>query len=159
MAKVDRKIKHKEASKMAGEIINEIDCFVDTLQVAGSIRRGAEEIGDIDIVVIPKTGFRERVEKLIEVTSSGKRKIYGNYKGRPINFFITDEKSWGACLMTATGPARYNIRKRFLVKRKGLLLNEYGLFDRKTKEFLAGNTEGDIYKYLGWTHRSPCERE
>jgi len=159
MAKVETKVPHKEASKMAGEIINEIDCFVDTLQVAGSIRRGAEEIGDIDIVVIPKTGFRERVEKLIEVTSSGKRKIYGNYKGRPINFFITDEKSWGACLMTATGPAKYNIRKRFLVKRKGLLLNEYCLFDRKTKEFLAGRTEADIYKYLGWTHRSPCERE
>tara|TARA_R100001530_G_C4231667_1_gene132815 strand:- start:13 stop:492 length:480 start_codon:yes stop_codon:yes gene_type:complete len=159
MAKVETKINSTEAWDIARQLINEVKYHVHTLQVAGSIRREAEEIGDIDIVVIPKIGFRERVEKLIEVTSSGKRKIYGNYKGRPINFFITDPKSWGACLMTATGPARYNIRKRYLVKRKGFLLNEYGLFDRESGEFLAGKTEGDIYKYLGWTHRSPCERE
>ena len=159
MAKVETKINNTEAWDIARQLINEVKYHVLTLEVAGSIRRGAEEIGDIDIVVIPKKVFQKRVEEVIEVTSSGKRKIYGNYKGRSINFFITDEKSWGACLMTATGPARYNIRKRFLVKRKGLLLNEYGLFDRKTKEFLVGNTEGDIYKYLGWTHRSPGERE
>ena len=126
MAKVEAKIKHKEASKLAKEIIDEIRPLVETFQVAGSLRRGAEEIGDVDIVVIPKEGFTEKVDKIIKVTSSGKRKIYGTYKGTPINFFITEEKSWGACLMTATGPAIYNIRKRFLVKRMGFKLNEYG---------------------------------
>ena len=113
MAKVEAKIKHKEASKLAKEIIDEIRPLVETFQVAGSLRRGADEIGDIDIVVIPKDGFIEKVENLIEITTNGKRKIYGTYKGIPINFFITEEKSWGACLMTATGPAVYNIRKRF----------------------------------------------
>ena len=110
-------------------------------------------------MVIPKEGFIEKVENLIEITTSGKRKIYGNYKGIPINFFITEEKSWGACLMTATGPAVYNIRKRFLVKRKGLKLNEYGLFKVSSGEYLAGKTEKDIYDYLGWADKAPCERE
>ena len=159
MAKVEEKIKHKEASKLAKEIIDEIRPLVETFQVAGSLRRGADEIGDIDIVVIPKEGFIEKVENLIEITTNGKRKIYGTYKGIPINFFITEEKSWGACLMTATGPAVYNIRKRFLVKRKGLKLNEYGLFKVSSGEYLAGKTEKDIYDYLGWADKAPCERE
>ena len=159
MAKVETKIKHKEASKLAKEIIDEIRPLVETFQVAGSLRRGADEIGDIDIVVIPKDGFIEKVENLIEITTNGKRKIYGTYKGIPINFFITEEKSWGACLMTATGPAVYNIRKRFLVKRKGLKLNEYGLFKVSSGEYLAGKTEKDIYDYLGWADKAPCERE
>ena len=63
---------------MAGEIINEIRPLVETFQVAGSLRRGADEIGDIDIVVIPKEGFIEKVENLIEITTSGKRKIYSS---------------------------------------------------------------------------------
>ena len=159
MAKVEAKIKHKEASKLAKEIIDEIRPLVETFQVAGSLRRGAEEIGDVDIVVIPKEGFTEKVDEIIKVTSSGKRKIYGTYKGTPINFFITEEKSWGACLMTATGPAIYNIRKRFLVKRMGFKLNEYGLFKVSSGEYLAGETENDIYDYLGWEHKTPSERD
>ena len=159
MAKVEAKIKHKEASKLAKEIIDEIRPLVETFQVAGSLRRGAEEIGDVDIVVIPKEGFTEKVDEIIKVTSSGKRKIYGTYKGTPINFFMTEEKSWGACLMTATGPAIYNIRKRFLVKRMGFKLNEYGLFKVSSGEYLAGETENDIYDYLGWEHKTPSERD
>ena len=159
MVKVEAKIKHKEASKLAKEIIDEIRPLVETFQVAGSLRRGADEIGDIDIVVIPKEGFIEKVENLIEITTNGKRKIYGTYKGTPINFFITEEKSWGACLMTATGPAVYNIRKRFLVKRKGLKLNQYGLFNAKSGEYLAGKTEKNIYDYLGWSNTTPSERK
>ena len=75
MAKVETKINSTEAWDIARQLINEVKYHVHTLQVAGSIRREAEEIGDVDIVVIPKKGFREKVEKVIEVTSSGKRKI------------------------------------------------------------------------------------
>jgi|TARA_A100001518_G_C1217888_1_gene61131 DNA polymerase (family 10) len=158
MAKVETKITLKEATALANELCDQIECAED-ICVAGSIRRGSEEIGDIDIVVVPTEGFEEEVKNLIEVTSSGKKKIYGDYKGRPINFFMTDEQGWGAQLMTATGPAKYNIRKRYLVKRKGLRLNEYGLFDRESGDWLAGRSEKEIYDYLGWTNRPPKERE
>ena len=158
MAKVETKITLKEANALADELCDQIECAED-ICVAGSIRRGAEEIGDIDIVVVPTEGFEEEVKNLIEITSSGKKKIYGNYKGRPINFFMTDDQGWGAQLMTATGPAKYNIRKRSLVKKKGLRLNEYGLFDRESGDWLAGRSEKEIYDYLGWTNRPPNERE
>ena len=50
--------------------------------------------------------------------------------------FPYDETGWGAQLMASTGPAQYNIRKRFLVKRKGLKLSEYGLFNRDSGEYI-----------------------
>ena len=159
MAKVDTKITLQEAQDMAADLIGELAPHFTKALVAGSIRRGKEEIGDIDIVLIPKDTLFDHIDDIIEVTSGGQKKIYGTYRGRPINLFLTDTKGWGAQLMTATGPAQYNIRKRFLVKRKGLKLNEYGLFTADTGEYLAGKTEKDIYEYLGWTHRGPEERE
>jgi len=159
MAKVDTKITLKKAQDMAADLIGELAPHFTKALVAGSIRRGKEEIGDIDIVLIPKDTLFDHIDDIIEVTSGGQKKIYGTYQGRPINLFLTDTQGWGAQLMTATGPAQYNIRKRFLVKRKGLKLNEYGLFTADTGEYLAGKTEKDIYEYLGWTHRGPEERE
>ena len=61
--------------------------------------------------------------------------------------------------MTSTGPAQYNIRKRFLVKRKGLKLSEYGLFNRDSGEYISGRTESDIYVSLGWSIKCPTERK
>lgn len=158
MALVDTRVTLQEAQDMAADLIAELSPHFTKALVAGSIRRGKEEIGDIDIVLIPKESLFTHVADIIEVTSGGKKKIYGTYRGRPINLFITDTKGWGAQLMTATGPAQYNIRKRFLVKRKGMKLNEYGLFTADTGEYLAGKTEKDIYDYLGWTNRGPEER-
>ena len=127
--------------------------------VAGSIRRGMDEIGDIDIALIPKDTLKDNIEDIMKLsTKIGKKQIFGTFKGRPINLFLTDKQGWGAQLMAATGPARYNIRKRFLVKRQGLKLSPYGLFDANG-EYLAGKTEKDIYDYLGWANKTPAERE
>ncbi len=155
------KTPRKEAVKMALELQTELDKICNKATVAGSIRRGKEEIGDIDIVVIPKNldTFYDDVKKIIEFEYGAKKKVFGMYHGRPINIFITNEESWGAQLMTATGPAHYNIRKRSLVKKRGYLLNEYGLFDRESNEYIVGATEKEIYEFLGWTNRPPNERK
>jgi DNA polymerase (family 10) len=159
MAKVETKVTLQEAQDMAADLIGELAPHFSKALVAGSIRRGKGDIGDIDIVLIPKDTLFDQIGNIIEVTSGGKKKIYGTYRGRPINLFLTDTQGWGAQLMTATGPAQYNIRKRFLVKRKGMKLNEYGLFTADTDEYLAGKTEKDIYDYLGWNNKAPAERE
>ena len=44
---------------------------------------------------------------------------------------------------------------RSAAKRKGLKLNEYGLFDRDTNEYLGGATEEEIYDLLGRTYKPP----
>jgi DNA polymerase (family 10) len=159
MSKVETKITLKEAQKLGNELTKELSPYIEKSMIAGSIRRECEEIGDIDIVIIPKESLFDNIDNIIDVTSGGQKKIFGEYKGRPINLFFTDEKSWGAQLMTSTGPAQYNIRKRFLVKRKGLKLSEYGLFDRNSGEYISGRTETDIYVSLGWSIKCPTERK
>ena len=56
MAKVETKVSLKDATKMANEICDQIECAED-ICIAGSIRRGAEEIGDIDIVVVQRKTY------------------------------------------------------------------------------------------------------
>ena len=55
--------------------------------------------------------------------------------------------------MTYTGPAGYNIGLRTVAKKKGLLLNQYGLF--KNKKHIAGKTERSIYTALGKKYKIP----
>jgi len=159
MSKVDTKIKLQEAKEIAEKIMDKLEPHFTKALVTGSIRRGKDEIGDIDIAVIAKDTLRDHVGDIMKVTNDGKKQIFGIFKGRPINLFLTDKQSWGAQIMAVTGPARYNIRKRFLVKRKGLKLNQYGLFNVKSGKYLAGKTEKDIYDYLGWANKAPAERE
>lgn len=159
MSKVETKITLKEAQTLGNELVKELTPHIEKSMIAGSIRRECEEIGDIDIVIIPKESLFDHIDNIVEVSQGGQKKIFGTYKGRPINLFLTDETGWGAQLMASTGPAQYNIRKRFLVKRKGLKLNEYGLFNRESGEYISGRTENDIYISLGWSCKSPTERK
>ena len=70
--------------------------------------------------------------------------------------------------MHNTGPSRYNIRKRALIKKMGGVLNQYGLYmpmalnltdDNDDYEYIAGKTEQEIYDALGWTYCKPEDRE
>jgi DNA polymerase (family 10) len=81
------------------------------------------------------------------------------FNGRPINIFITNQDSYGACLYQSTGPAMYNVHKRKLAKSKGFKLNEYGLFDRETNEKVAGETEESIFEAMGWSYKEPHQRK
>ena len=89
----------------------------------------------------------------------GTKKVFGLYKERPINIFLSDEDSFGACLYQTTGPAIYNIRKRAKVKKLGYKLNEYGLFNAETGEKLAGKTEQSIFEFLNWNYKEPNIRK
>mgnify|MGYP000117775205 CR=1 FL=1 len=129
--------------------------------LAGSIRQGKEMVGDIDIVVIPKDEpavFLEKVKEVIEFEYGGKKKIFGMFEERPINIFVTNENSKGSTIYQCTGPTGYNIRMRKVAKGKGFKLNEYGLWNRETEEYVAGKTEEDIFAAMGLEYRKPEDR-
>lgn len=156
------KTTHENGLKMALELQEEIQNFCEIVTIAGSIRQGKEMVGDVDIVVIPKDPVDEFVIKIkekIEFEYGGSKKLFGMYKDRPINIFITNKESYGACLYQSTGPAMYNVHKRRLAKNKGFKLNEYGLFNRETNEKVAGHTEESIFDALGWSYKAPTERK
>jgi len=156
------KTSREAALEVANRLQSEIAEFCDRFAIAGSIRQGKEMVGDIDMVIIPKTPVDEfiaRIKEKIEFEYGGTKKLFGMYMGRPINIFITNEDSYGACLYQSTGPAMYNVHKRRMAKSKGFKLNEYGLFNRETGEKVAGETEESIFEVLGWSYREPTERK
>lgn len=151
-----------EAILIANDLCAHIDKYCTQYEIAGSIRQGKEMVGDVDLVVLPNmpvSEFIEKVKEVIEYEYGGDKKIFGMYLGRPVNIFITDAESYGACLYQSTGPAMYNVHKRRLAKTKGYKLNEYGLFNRETGEKVAGATEESIFKALGWSYKIPTERK
>lgn len=58
-------------------------------------------------------------------------------------------------LIAYTGPSGYSIGLRMRARKRGYLLNQYGLFNKKDKKYIVGTTEQSIYKALGKKWKSP----
>ncbi len=130
---------------------------VKRAEFAGSLRRGAETIGDIDIVCDAPDGERivkafTSMEGVQRVLASGATKgsvtvVIGNKRELQIDLRVVETESYGAALQYFTGSKEHNVRLRERAVAKKWRLNEYGLFDGERQ--LAGKREEDIYKKLG----------
>jgi DNA polymerase (family 10) len=147
------------------ELLEELSSLkeVKRIEVAGSLRRKKETIGDVDLLVIS-----QKPEKVMDFFCSlpGVVKIWGKGKtkssirlkeGFDVDLRVIPEKSFGAALQYFTGSKEHNIATRKIAIDKGLKLSEYGLF-RGTK-MVAGKTEKEIYKRLGMEFPPPELRE
>jgi len=54
-----------------------------------------------------------------------------------------------------TGPQEFNIIMRGRAKRKGMILNQKGLYNRETREWIAGENEEEIFNALGLEYKEP----
>ena len=157
-----QKTSRKDALVVGAKLSQALWPYCKIVTLVGSIRQGKEMVGDIDIVVIPSiepAEFLERCKDIVEYEYGGKKKIFGMFMDRPINIFVTDESGYGACTYQMTGPAKYNILMRRRAKLKGFRLNEYGLYDRETGDYVAGATERSIFEALDMEYRAPTERK
>ena len=133
------------------------------IEVAGSIRRMKETIGDVDI--ISATSDREKAgdffvnsDFVSGIVVKGESKITVNLKiGITCDLRFTNKESYGACLQYFTGSKDHNVHLRDLALTKGMKLNEYGLFKGDMK--IAGETEESVYKALGLEYIEPELRE
>ena len=129
---------------------------------AGSLRRMKETIGDIDILVASKyskpimdafTGL----EGVSEVLACGDTKssiIFGDVQ---VDLRVVDPESFGAAMQYFTGSKHHNVRLRELAVKKGLKINEYGVFRGEKK--IASETEEDVYESVGLRYIPPELRE
>jgi DNA polymerase (family 10) len=127
--------------------------------VAGSIRRRQETIGDIDIIVTTSkpelvmakfVGFPE----VAEVMGHGPTKTTVRLRnGMHADVRVIPDASFGAALQYFTGSKEHNVVVRSMAVRKGLKLNEYGLW--KGRKLLACRTEEDVYRALGLPYIDP----
>ena len=138
------------------------------VDIAGSVRRGRETIGDIDILIAAKVQDRKKIisqftkmEDVSKVLAEGETKasIYLEHFNRQVDLRIVAEDEWGAALQYFTGSKAHNIHLRKIAIDKGLKINEYGLFMVGSDKKIAGETEEGIYEKLGLTWMPPEMRE
>ena len=154
------KFSRAKAAKIIKKVEKHIKPFVDRQMACGSYRRGAQMIGDIDFVVIPKEGVTlpQMLPPNEGINWVGDNKAQVVIDGEKVDFKVTTPEAWGATILYFTGPADFNIKYRWMAKKRGMKLNEYGLFDRTTDAYIAGATEQDIYDALKRPFRDPDQR-
>jgi len=140
---------------------------VRQVAICGSLRRGCETIGDIDLLCESTHG--EAVIQAFAALPQVKRVLAaGDTKGSVIverrdgvemqaDCRVVPGESFGAALQYFTGSKEHNVRLRELAVRKGWKLNEWGLFASERR--LAGKDEAGIYRKLGLEPVPPEVRE
>jgi DNA polymerase (family 10) len=151
---------------------------VRQIEFAGSLRRGAETIGDIDILATaadPATlakAFRDMSNVTKVLVSGDVKSSVRLAAGVQVDLRIVDDGAFGAALMYFTGSKAHNIALREIAIKKKLRLNEYGLFpaasdseaddgppQKRGVKPVAGKTETEIYRKLGFDYIPPELRE
>jgi DNA polymerase (family 10) len=133
--------------------------------LAGSLRRMRETIGDVDLLVA-STDPGPVMEAFVALPSVTRVLARGDTKssiltdtGLQVDLRVVAPGVWGAAMIYFTGSKAHNVRIREMAVREGLKLNEYGLFDAKSGELLAAETEEQVYERLGLPYIAPTLRE
>jgi DNA polymerase (family 10) len=173
--------KHNKGRMLLGEILPEAENIleklknlkeVDQINIAGSLRRRKETIGDVDILIVSRPtgrGSPDEAAKIImdffaslpevkKVLAKGNTKtsIYTK-AGFDVDLRVVPKESYGSALQYFTGSKEHNIAVRKIAIEKGLKLSEYGLF--KNDKQIAGKTEEEIYNALNLQWIPPEIRE
>ena len=134
-------------------------------EYAGSLRRGKDTIGDLDILATcsePAALMRVFVgmPSVEQVLAHGETKSsLVTDEGIQVDLRVVPEVSYGAALQYFTGSQAHNVRLRGLAKAQGLKVNEYGIFEEGSDKFLGGQTEEEVYESVGLAWIPACLRE
>jgi DNA polymerase (family 10) len=145
---------------------------VSRIEAAGSLRRGKETIGDVDLVATSPDPARA-MDAFCAMPGVTKVLVMGPTKssvrmqdGLQVDLRIVPEQAFGAALLYFTGSKEHNVLMRGRAQQRGLRLNEYGLFsddgldapqDRQAP--IASRTEAELYQALGLAWAEPELRE
>ncbi|MGE5323604.1 MAG: DNA polymerase/3'-5' exonuclease PolX [Actinomycetota bacterium] len=144
---------------------------VDKVTPAGSLRRGRETVGDLDMLVTGKccgseTQRNKVIDKIVnfpgimEVLARGENKVSVKLRsGMQVDVRLLPPESFGAALQYFTGSKNHNVSLRQRALKQGYSLNEYGLVRMEDEKRVAGKTEEEIYRKLGLDWIPPELRE
>lgn len=155
------------AMDLAEDFIERISSSVDIERIdyAGSLRRMVETIGDVDLLVasddpVPVMDAFTGIDIVERVLAKGEAKSSVlTRQGLQVDLRVVPDEAWGAAMIYFTGSKAHNIRIREMAVRKGLKLNEYGLFDAKSGTLIVAETEQEVYERLGLPWIPPTMRE
>jgi DNA polymerase (family 10) len=161
---------YHEAWEAARAIAEKLKKRKDILQceIAGSLRRHNETIGDVDILVSSKKpeaaiimDYFTELPEVESIVAKGETKSSVNLKGSGIqvDLRVIAENEFPFALHYFTGSKEHNILMRARAQEMGLKLNEYGLFTIKGEKRVACKSEEEIFKKLKLTYIPPELRE
>jgi len=163
--KDQNRISYSDARKIADKVINNLKKLkeVEKIEYMGSLRRGKETVGDIDILVSSNNSEKIvnkfiKLPGVIRVLVSGKTKTSILYEEQiQIDLRIVKIGEFGSASQYFTGSLEHNVIMRKLAISKNMKLSEYGLFDKNGK-LIESSSEKKIYKILGLKFIPPSER-
>lgn len=151
----------------ARELVQKIEKIpgVQRVELAGSLRRRRETVKDIDILALAKDG-KKVMDAFVQLSDVEKVVSKGDTKSAVIlkmglncDLRVLSPEVYGAGLVHFTGSKEHNVALRTLAIKKGMKLDEYGLFESKSGKNIACKSEEDVYAKLGMSYVPPEMRE
>jgi DNA polymerase (family 10) len=147
------------------QYLGELD-GIENITAAGSLRRGKETVGDLDLLVTGPnaTAALERFvayPRVHEVLGRGANKASAKVgrEGLQVDVRALPRESYGAAMQYFTGSKEHNVAVRTRAVKMGFKLSEYGLFRAEDETRVAGDTEEEVYKALALAWIPPELRE
>jgi DNA polymerase (family 10) len=163
--KKEKRVKLVVAEEVANSLLKSLNKVkgVQEAVAAGSYRRRKETVADLDLLVTCQKDC-EVMDRFVNYEDVGKVISKGDTRstvllrsGLQVDLRVVPQVSYGAALHYFTGSKAHNIAVRTLGVKKGLKINEYGVFKGKTR--IAGRTEEEVFKQVGLPYIEPELRE
>jgi len=144
---------------------------IDKITPAGSLRRGRETVGDLDILVTgaaccspeqreKSVQYVAKYPPLMNIIAQGDNKISFRLRNDlQVDVRLLPPESFGAAMQYFTGSKAHNVALRQRALKMGYTLNEYSLADLKSEAAVAGKSEEEIYAKLNLDYIPPELRE
>jgi DNA polymerase (family 10) len=138
---------------------------VRSAELAGSLRRRRDTVGDIDVLVTSRrpAAVMEAfvtLPQVADVLERGATKAAIRHRaGIQVDLRVVEPACFGAALAYFTGSKQHNIRIREMGRKRGLTISEYGVFRTKSGRRIAGATEAEVYAAVGLPWIAPELRE
>lgn len=171
-------MKLEKARAIAGELKELLAPACEKIEIAGSIRRRKPEVGDIELLCIPRFEegidllertlgyfmlrqvFDYRRDKRGRITYGPQNKLLVHKpSGIGVDIFSTTEGCWAVAMVVRTGGKATNIEISTRAKERGLRFHAYGRgFTRADSSELVCRSEQDVFRAVGLRYLEPWER-
>jgi len=157
-----KKISRKKAESIIEKVKEMgLEAISKKWEVCGSFRRKKEEIGDLDIVLIPASleDYQSWFESLDVEKFSSNLVDSILVEGVQVDFFVATKESYATMIMTWTGSRGFNIVMRGKSFKAGYVYTRNGMYKRGESEVVKGlESEADIFKLIGMPFVPPESR-
>src|ERR1700675_890885 len=161
------------AEAQAGKIIEHLRAYpgIENIRPAGSLRRGRETVGDLDILVTGKACCDDaerqklidhiiKLPGLMDIIARGENKVSFRMRGgMQVDVLLLSPDSFGAAMQYFTGSKAHNVALRQRALKMGYTLSEYSLAQLDNEKLVAGKSEEEIYAKLNLDYIPPELRE